>query len=484
MIESNMPASYIVIDINDEHPGVDKVMDCLDIYERWGRDAFDVVVSAEMMEHAEDWKGCLLNMVAVLRPGGVLVITTRSPGFGYHCPPDHWRYTQKMFADAARELNLEIVVLMDDPEFHGVFVKLRKPENWQPPIAAAIKEPLARIEAIPMREPLKILGLPHNPDGCGYYRFWQPFNQMAMKSDHWVVIPKVGQHVWTPDEEQVEEFDVVARQRPWGKPVVRQLKHWKQLTKLVYETDDNTFEADPSSLPHLLDDEIHETVKECMQLSDLVVASTEPLAEVIRKRVDTKVVVVPNYIHEDVLTIPAPENEKVVLCWAGGANHLQDLMMVQEPLNDVLAGDVDWHMLGVDYRPIFKDRGRFTNWCVDIWDYYKAIDGDIGVIPLRDTAFNRCRTPIKALEYAARGIPSVASDIEPYREFIVDGETGYLVRTEEEWRKRLTELINDRAARIEMGAKAKRVAAHWTIQKGYKRWVSAYEEVAGYEREG
>ena len=82
---------------------------------------------------------------------------------------------------------------------------------------------------------------------------------------------------------------------------------------------------------------------------------------------------------------------------------------------------------------------------------------------------------LKALEAAARGIPVIATDMEPYRDFVQDGVTGYLVRTEQEWTKRLTDLIHDEAAREEMGAAAKKMAARYTMQGNWQLWENAYE---------
>jgi hypothetical protein len=46
-----------------------------------------------MLEHCFDWQGALFQMLHVLRPDGVLVLTTRSPGFPLHDhPADHWRF--------------------------------------------------------------------------------------------------------------------------------------------------------------------------------------------------------------------------------------------------------------------------------------------------------------------------------------------------------------------------------------------------------
>ena len=141
--------------------------------------------------------------------------------------------------------------------------------------------------------------------------------------------------------------------------------------------------------------------------------------------------------------------------------------------------DVDMHWIGTDYSPLVRRPCRFTPWSNDVGDYYKAVDFDIAIAPLADVPFNRAKSHLKALDAAARGIPIIATDMEPYRDFVRDGETGYLVSSEAEWVKRLTDLIHDEAARAEMGAAAFEVAKGYTMQGNWQLWEAAYEAAAG-----
>jgi len=93
--------------------------------------------------------------------------------------------------------------------------------------------------------------------------------------------------------------------------------------------------------------------------------------------------------------------------------------------------------------------------------------------------FARAKSAVKALEYAALGIPVIASDVGPYREFVLDGVTGYLVRRDHEWERRLRDLANDDAMRIEMGAKAREHARDWTIQANWRHWEQAMRTLEG-----
>jgi SAM-dependent methyltransferase len=105
------------------------VLDARDLIAAFGREAFDLVISTEMVEHVRDWRAVVSNMKGVLRPGGHLLVTTRSAGFPYHgWPHDYWRYQtedmHRIFAD------LEILVIEPDPKAPGIFVFARRPEDF------------------------------------------------------------------------------------------------------------------------------------------------------------------------------------------------------------------------------------------------------------------------------------------------------------------------------------------------------------------
>lgn len=470
MIEIHGPRTYLGVDIQTG-PGVDAQVDCHQLTDILGANCADMIVSTEMLEHVRDWKTCIQQMIAALRPGGVLLWTTRSVPFAYHEPPDCWRYTQQAMFDILTRAGLEPQVVCADPEHAGVFVRARKPEHW----AGWTNPDLDDIDGVtPVRDPLKILGLPMNADGCGYYRFWQPYKQLDEKSGHLIAIPVPVAAPYEPTLPEIEDMDVVAQQRPSGKRGLGEWRKWKGKTLLVYESDDNVVEAD-TNLPHWQTSRMVETTTECMRLADLVTTTTPYLAEKMRKT-NPNVAVIPNYIHEDLLTVDRPRREQTTICWAGGSTHLQDLAMIQRPLNAALDHTrADIHFLGEDFRPLFGYRGQFTPFQRNVWDYYSAIDGDLAVIPLRSTPFNDARSPIKALEYASLGIPVIASNVEPYRHFVVDGVTGYLVNNEDQWQQRIIELVNDPETRSEMGAKAKAVAHNHTIQEHWPEWVRAYE---------
>ena len=483
IIEALVPASYLGVD-STEGPRVDRVVDCTTLVDTFGFDSYDVVVTTEMLEHVRDWKACVANLAGIVTEGGVLVITTRSPGFPYHgFPEDHWRYTPTVMRSILDAIGFEVLDCYPDPDstLPGVVAKARKPAGWDVPAPIALDAPEVQPEPIGPR-PLTILGYPHEADGSGYYRFYLPYKHLARGTTHRILLPEPGAK-FTPDDDQITEIDIVAGQRFMGPDGIMLWDRWKGKTLLVYETDDDLLRPDPSAgLAHLHDQSVQESFKHCLRGSDMVTVSTPQLAEQLRPY-NENIVVLPNHVDADMLYMDRPHAPNVTVGWAGGMSHLGDWVPVSDPLRAVLDAypHVDMHFCGIDYSPLLKRVCRYTPWKPNVWDYYKAIDFDIGVAPLADTPFNVCKSHIRALEYMALGIPVVASNVPAYNSMVVDGVTGFLVDSDDEWTARLTDLINDEAMRTEMGAKGREVASGWTTQQGWKLWRDAYQNVTGFK---
>jgi SAM-dependent methyltransferase len=152
-IEAMGPARYLGLDLA-AGPGVDLV--CSRGVEEYAMTrvagqlppAYDLVVSCEMLEHAERWESAFRAMASLVAPGGALVLTCRGPGFPFHNPPDHWRFTPSDLWRAAILCGLWPVAVAADPQAPGVF--LRADRLWGEPlqphatnVLAGMPQPLA-----------------------------------------------------------------------------------------------------------------------------------------------------------------------------------------------------------------------------------------------------------------------------------------------------------------------------------------------------
>lgn len=316
------------------------------------------------------------------------------------------------------------------------------------------------------------------PSGCGFFRIVLPFDQL--RANGWDAqyaagrMPPEGAHSKLIVGERLMFPDVLGEWRRL------RLRH-----RLVYEIDDDIWNVDPVNLQAWRAFRVHsiqDAVETCAMMSDLVTVTTEPLAEVIRKRSGQQNVrVIPNFIEARLLTMERPRRDHVTIGWAGGSSHGKDLAMIAKAVRAVLDADksLRLHIIGCDFRPTFGilNFARFTPWEKEPGDFYKHVDFDIGLAPIEPSVFNASKSALKAMEYAALGIPVIASDFLPYQGFVVDGVTGFLCRTQKQWRARIRELAHDAELREKMGQAARELAAQHTIETNWQKWACAYEEV-------
>ena len=334
---------------------------------------------------------------------------------------------------------------------------------------------------------LTVVGIPFQPDGSGYHRLYLPWKHLTAQSRHVFAIPAPGQRIPPPAPAELEDVDVLVMQRPAFAYGAKVFDKMGGHVARVYETDDDMLTMETSNSPFTSDPRSPESVRYCLRRAEMVTVSTPYLAELYAP-FNSNIRVLPNCVKAELLDMPRKRRDRVTIGWQGGLSHLVDMCVIQDELTGILEAnpDVDMHFIGQDFSPMqwvrnpaLEARCRFSPWCDDVGDYYKLYDFDIAIAPLADRPFNKAKSHLKALEAAARGVPVIAQDMEPYREFVVDGVTGYLVRTGEEFAKRLTDLIHDEAAREEMGAAAKKVAERYTIQGNWQLWQDAYEAAAG-----
>jgi len=116
----------------DKHPGpgVDTVINAADLADYYGDESFDVVICTETLEHIENVPAAMRSMKRVLRTGGLLIITARSPGFPRHdYPEDYWRFTLEHGMNLVNDMFLER--MEDDHQDPGFFLRARKPEGFR-----------------------------------------------------------------------------------------------------------------------------------------------------------------------------------------------------------------------------------------------------------------------------------------------------------------------------------------------------------------
>lgn len=104
----------------------------------------------------------------------------------------------------------------------------------------------------------------------------------------------------------------------------------------------------------------------------------------------------------------------------------------------------------------------------------------IGIAPLADTRFNRCKSWLKPLELSALGIPWVASPRVEYQRLHRKG-CGALADTPRRWHRELKRLQGSPALRAEMSAAGREVAENYRLEPNAWRWMETW--ATAYDRE-
>jgi processive 1,2-diacylglycerol beta-glucosyltransferase len=90
------------------------------------------------------------------------------------------------------------------------------------------------------------------------------------------------------------------------------------------------------------------------------------------------------------------------------------------------------------------------------WLRRRSPEWTIAVAPLQDASFNRHKSDLKYLEYAALGLPGIYSDLGPYRDSVRHEVTGLLTEnTTEAWCAAILRLASDPDLRDRIAAGAR-----------------------------
>lgn len=323
--------------------------------------------------------------------------------------------------------------------------------------------------------PKRILYVVESMWGCAWYRCHVPATALIRRGHEAVLTERLS-------SELLEQCDVVVFQRP-SRPSAAQAISWaREHGKLaVVDMDDDMWSIHPTNpawqgwneTPAL------QVLGECVRTADLVTVASEDLRGTALP-MNRRVVVLPNMLPEE--HWPGERHrsldaETLVIGWAGSPSHGPDLELLSGTVETLLAAypNVEFVTVGLPHVP-FRPHPRLkTADTVMIEEYHTVIEQfDIGVIPLVDSRFNRCKSDLKFLEYSIVGIPSVASKVVSYEGSVKHGENGFLARNAKDWLKYLSRLIEDAELRDRIGERARAFAETRIIDRSIGLWERAY----------
>lgn len=213
------------------------------------------------------------------------------------------------------------------------------------------------------------------------------------------------------------------------------------------------------------------------QLADLVTTPSAWLAEVFRQGGARDVRVIENYVVDDMMRDRGARTGELTIGWVAGGEHRLDAerLGIAETLARLLDAHPRLHVatLKLDLK-IPSDRYRRIA-PVPLPELSRHVSTfDVGIAPLSsEIAINHARSSIKLKEYAALGVPWLASPIGPYAG-LGEREGGRLV-PDGDWDDQLIRLAHSDRDRRRLAKRADRWGRGQLLSRNVGRWERALE---------
>jgi glycosyltransferase involved in cell wall biosynthesis len=318
------------------------------------------------------------------------------------------------------------------------------------------------------------------------YRSFVPMQALALRG-HAIHIEERNE---VQNAAALLEFDVVHFVRFCHEPMQQLSRRLSEAgIAMIWDNDDNLTAA-PKGNPNyrqrhgLVGHQIRTAMAGMMRRADVVTTPSPFLAEAYREASGADVRVIENYLPP---TFPmrrrARRGSPVTIGWIAGSEHQRDVerLRLRETFDRLLAEHRDVQVVNIGVSlGIRSERYHHIPYAP-----YEALPGciaqfDVGVAPLADIPFNQGRSNVKLKEYAALGVPWLASSIGPYAG--LGEEQGGRLVADGDWYEQLVGFVQDAKARDRLGRRAERWAREQTIERHTDRWEQVLEDAFAHAR--
>lgn len=325
---------------------------------------------------------------------------------------------------------------------------------------------------------MRIAFLARPESSNGFYRGIGPMAALAARGHHVRRLPVEGdapQPTGPLGDVDVVHIHRYCEERAWR--IAREAK--AQGAAVVWDDDDNL-----ATMPKgvawqrnwggFAGQKRRTHLKRLFQTIDLVTTPSPQLAEQLRRDGATAAEVIPNFVADEFLGPNRLPHPGVTIGWTAALEHAADVerLPLLPALQRLLDERDDVNVVSLGLRLGLRSPRYFHNPYVPIAALTRQIvEFDVGIAPLSDIEFNRSRSDIKLKEYAAAGVPWLASPIGPYAEH-GEKQGGRLV-PDDRWHEELVRLIERPKDRRRLAKRGAKWVAGQTLSRNAERWEAA-----------
>lgn len=331
---------------------------------------------------------------------------------------------------------------------------------------------------------------PPEPNGCAWYRLVLPSRVLAkMGWETGVGMPRASlEHGigLAYEDGMLTGWDITVTKLLMHRDIPAMMKLMQDRgERIVVDVDDFHYGihedniAASSTNPHRNPEANRAYYEQGIRQADTVIVSTEFLRDFYETRV-RDVRLVRNALDIERWTV-IEHPEKPTIGWVGGTLWRSgDIEILAEWLPDFVKD----HGITVHHSGHIPGDGRHfgvrvglkrvqtTPMCL-VKDYpNRMFSMHIGLVPLNQVPFSEAKSNLKGLEYAAKGIPFIATPTHEYR-LLAEAGIGRIAETPDEWRDHATELLDPDTRKAEGARIRKLVERDWNINDRGEEWATA-----------
>lgn len=335
---------------------------------------------------------------------------------------------------------------------------------------------------------MKICAIYNDYWACSYFRVIEPFTKLNQKLQLRKDGSKADVYFLNQLFDQqgqakldiLNQYDIISFQRVIDPLVVETMKTLKKNGKIIlHEIDDNLLKVEPTNPAYKFYQRggvPYKNFIEACKVCDYMTVTTDYLKNVYHKELSIdsdKIVVFENAMDFDHPQFKFNLNrrnelplDKVVIGWFGGSSHLNDLESLIEPIKQTLikhpqtifafCSDPQMFILTF-YRTQWFQENK-DRWIIippeqGFFVRYKNIMSmcDIGLAVVSKSEFNKSKSFLKIMEYGMWKIPTIATNLECYTDFLNYGENMKDVVISDNFTKSLDQLIENETLRKQIG---------------------------------
>jgi glycosyltransferase involved in cell wall biosynthesis len=313
-----------------------------------------------------------------------------------------------------------------------------------------------------------------------YYRAYEPMNALGRRGHTLIVNGRDG--TVTPE---VLDCDVALISRWQGMGAQKLAEQLQRAGVAVVWGHDDAVELNPNLNPRALEVQKRKAeIRAMLRLADVVTTTSEPIAGHYREMGATSVHVIENYLGDHYADLERPPHDGIVLGWAAWIDHQADWkqLRLHATVSRLLERHPELRVESVGMVDLQLPRERYVRTRQVPFEQLgrQLVRFDIGIAPIVDNPFNAARSNIKVKEYAAAGVPWLASPIGPYAG-LGEKQGGHLA-ADDRWYEEIERMLGDERGRRKLAKQGRKWAAEQLLKRNTRGWERALSEAIDRRR--